>query len=165
MVAKGFIIRKPHPLPWVCALGFGVVFDDKSLQPRYNHYVPNHKLSSIISCIPYGIVPNHKLSSIIYFDCTWIKGQFKCHQWNYFNFEGPCINNHVEGWHSRLKKVVGKPHQLTSMKSLMSPRGKKTKMKIQMLEAGAQQAPRQKWVRQKERRNQNLFQFWSNLPE
>ena len=34
--------------------------------------------------------------------------QFKHHEWNYFNFEGPCTNNHVEGRHS--SKVVGKPH-------------------------------------------------------
>ena len=40
---------------------------------------------------------------------------------------------------------------------MMSSRGKKSKMKMQMLEAGAQQAPRQRRVRQKERRIQNLF--------
>ena len=47
---------------------------------------------------------------MVYFDSTWINGQLKRHQWNYFNFKGPRTNNHVEGWHSRLKKVVGKPH-------------------------------------------------------
>ena len=26
------------------------------------------------------------------------------------DFQGPRTNNNVEGWHSRLKKVVGKPH-------------------------------------------------------
>ena len=45
---------------------------------------------------------------VSYFDSTWMNGQFKHHQWNYFNFEGPHTNNHVEGWHSKLKKVVGK---------------------------------------------------------
>ena len=28
----------------------------------------------------------------------------------YFNQHQPRINNHVEGWHSRMKKVIGKPH-------------------------------------------------------
>ena len=42
---------------------------------------------------------------VLYFDSTWMNRQFKRHQWNYFNFEGPRTNNHVEGWHSRLKKV------------------------------------------------------------
>ena len=32
-------------------------------------------------------------------------GQFKRHQWNYFNFKGPRTNNNVQGLHSRLKKV------------------------------------------------------------
>ena len=32
-----------------------------------------------------------------------------------------------------------------------------TKVKMQMLEAGAQQVPRRRWVRQKERQFQNLF--------
>ncbi len=45
-----------------------------------------------------------------YFDRTWVNGQFHFHQWNYFDIAGPHTSNHVEGWHSRLKKVVGKPH-------------------------------------------------------
>ena len=39
-----------------------------------------------------------------YFDSTWINGQFQPYQWNYFNYGGP-----HKDWHSRLKKVVGKP--------------------------------------------------------
>ena len=45
-------------------------------------------------------------SLIEYFDRTWMNGQFQPHQWNYYDYSGPCTNNHVEGWHSRLKKVV-----------------------------------------------------------
>ena len=47
---------------------------------------------------------------IAYFDHTWLNGQFPCRSWNYFDHPGPRTNNHMEGWHSRLKKVVGKPH-------------------------------------------------------
>ena len=36
--------------------------------------------------------------------------RFAFHQWNYFNYDGSSTSNNVEGWHSRLKKVVGKPH-------------------------------------------------------
>ena len=61
---------------------------------------------------------------VSYFDSTWMNGQFKRDQWNYFNFEGPRTNNHVEGWHSRLKKVVGKSHP-NIYKSSMSSSGKK----------------------------------------
>ena len=45
-----------------------------------------------------------------YFDRTWINGQYRIGQWNYYDYHGPRTNNHVEGWHSRLKKIVGKPH-------------------------------------------------------
>ena len=47
---------------------------------------------------------------ITYFDSTWINGQFRLKQWNYYDYDGPRTNNHVEGWHSRLKWIVGKPH-------------------------------------------------------
>ena len=30
--------------------------------------------------------------------------------WNYFNHDGPHTNNHVEGWHNRLKKMAQKAH-------------------------------------------------------
>ena len=87
-----------------------------------------------------------------------MNGQFKHHQWNYFNFEGPCTNNHVEGRHSRLKKVVGKPHpNIYEIIDVFKREEVSIKMKIQMLEAGAQQAPTRRRVRQKERQTQNLF--------
>ena len=35
---------------------------------------------------------------------------YQIRQWNYYKIEGPRTNNHVEGWHSRLKKIVGKAH-------------------------------------------------------
>ena len=50
----------------------------------------------------------HVDSLVEYFDSTWV-----INKWNYFDFDGPRTNNHVEGWHSRLKKVVGKPHPNT----------------------------------------------------
>ena len=62
--------------------------------------------------------------------------QFKCHQWN---FEGPRTNNHVEGWHSRLKKVVGKPHpNIYEIIDVFKREEVSTKVKMYMLEAGAQ---------------------------
>ena len=51
-------------------------------------------------------------SLVEYFDSTWMNGQFQFQQWNYmyFDFDDPCTNNYVEGWHSLLNEVVGKPH-------------------------------------------------------
>ena len=102
---------------------------------------------------------------VLYFNSTWMNGQFKHHQWNYFNFKGPRTNNHVEGWHSRLKKVVSiyKPHSnIYEIIDVFKRKEANTKMKMQMLEAGAQQAPRWRRVRQKERRIQNLFARFSS---
>ncbi len=30
--------------------------------------------------------------------------------WNVYQAKGPRTNNHLEGWHNRLNKIVGKPH-------------------------------------------------------
>ena len=93
-----------------------------------------------------------------YFESTWISGQYRFRQWNYFDFEGPRTNNNVEGWHSRLKKVVGKPHpNLYEIIHVFKREEASTKVKLQILQAGAQQAPRRRKMRQKEHRIQNLF--------
>ena len=48
-------------------------------------------------------------------------------------------NNHVEGWHSRLKKVVGKPHpNIYEIIDVFKREEVSTKVKMYMLEAGAQ---------------------------
>ena len=50
-------------------------------------------------------------------------------------------STHLEGWHSRLKKVVGKSHpNIYELVDVFKREETSTKMK--MLEAGAQQAPR-----------------------
>jgi hypothetical protein len=41
---------------------------------------------------------------------TWINGKFPFIHWNFFNQHQPRTNNHVEGWHSRMNKVISKPH-------------------------------------------------------
>ena len=40
-----------------------------------------------------------------YFDRTWVNGQYRISQGNYYDYHGPRTNNnHVEGWHLWLKK-------------------------------------------------------------
>ena len=64
----------------------------------------------------------------------------------------------MEGWHSRLKKVVGKPHpNLYEIIDVFKREEASTKVKLQILQAGAKQAPRRRKMRQKEQRIQNLF--------
>ena len=122
-------------------------------------------------CVPHQSqsVSNHLLSNALHFQGHAYskiregKGGlvfWRCQQhkiWNYFDFQGPCTNNNVEGWHSRLKKVVGKPHpNLYEIIDVFKREEASTKVKLQILQAGAQQAPRRRKMRQKEQRIQNL---------
>ena len=47
-----------------------------------------------------------------YFSTTWVSGSYQIRQWNHYKTDGPRTNNHVEGLHSRLKKLVGKAHPI-----------------------------------------------------
>ena len=35
-------------------------------------------------------------------------GSYPINIWNYHKVDGPCTNNHVEGWHGKIKRVAGK---------------------------------------------------------
>ena len=54
--------------------------------------------------------PENKEELIQYYEDTWLKGRFPVSMWNIFSVEGPHTNNHVEGWHNKMKKITGKPH-------------------------------------------------------
>ena len=56
---------------------------------------------------------------------------------NYFNFEWPHTNNHIGGWLSRLKTVVHP--NIYEIIDVFKREEVSMKMKMQMLEAGAQQ--------------------------
>ena len=47
---------------------------------------------------------------IDYFESTWLVGNFDIRLWNVHDSSTIRTNNHVEGWHSRLNKIVGKAH-------------------------------------------------------
>ena len=61
--------------------------------------------------LPQGQLPPDQLPIVEYFDRTWVNGQYRISQWNYYDYHGPRTSNHVEGWHSQQKKIVGKSHQ------------------------------------------------------
>ncbi len=93
-----------------------------------------------------------------YFDRTWVNGHFHFHQWNYFDFAGRRTNNHVEGWHSRVKKVVGKPHpNIYELIDVIKKEDATTRMKLQLCESGARMQPRRMRIREREIRIQTLF--------
>ena len=97
-------------------------------------------------CVPHQSqsVSNHLLSNALHFQghayskiregkgglVFWRCQQHK--RWNYFDFQGPRTNNNVEGWHSRLKKVVGKPHpNLYEIIDVFKREEASTKVKLQ----------------------------------
>ncbi len=45
-----------------------------------------------------------------YFSSTWLEGLYPLTMWNFFKYDGPRTNNHVEGYHTRLVKEAGKSH-------------------------------------------------------
>ena len=47
---------------------------------------------------------------IEYFESTWLVGSFPLSMWNIHDNDEYRTNNHVEGWHKRLKSLVGKAH-------------------------------------------------------
>ena len=94
-----------------------------------------------------------------YFSATWVRSSFQIRQWNYFKIEGPRTNNHVEGWHSRLKNIVGKAHpNVYELVEVIQKEESVTTMKVQQLVAGASQPPRRRKIKDRERKIQTLFQ-------
>ena len=95
---------------------------------------------------------------IEYFTDTWLNGNFPQSQWNYFNQHLPRTNNHIEGWHSRIKKIISKPHpNIYSWVEFIQREEAVTKAKIQTLRLGATTRPQRRRVKKKEKRIQALF--------
>ena len=66
------------------------------------------------------------------FDCTGINGQYRISQWNYYDYQG---------WHSRLKEIVGKSnHNIFEIINVMRKEQATMKMKLNQFEAGAMHA-------------------------
>ncbi|XP_071145035.1 uncharacterized protein [Mytilus edulis] len=45
-----------------------------------------------------------------YIVLTWLEGRYPQPTWNHHQTEGPRTNNHLEGWHNKLKKRVKIAH-------------------------------------------------------
>jgi len=94
---------------------------------------------------------------IKYFTATWLSGNFPPIHWNYFNQHQPRTNNHSEGWHSRMKKVISKPHpNVYTWIEYIQRVEAVTKAKIQSFWSGATARPRIRRMKEKEKRIQTL---------
>ena len=57
--------------------------------------------------------------------------------WNVFGVTGPRTNNHVKGWHSKMKKIAGKPHlNIYELVSLFKAEQAATEVSLQQLALG-----------------------------
>ena len=41
---------------------------------------------------------------------SWIAGNMPLSNWNHLDTDDPRINNHLEGWHGKLKQIINKAH-------------------------------------------------------
>ena len=89
-----------------------------------------------------------------YFDQNWMNGQFKPCMWNYFAHSGPRTNNHLEGWHNRLKRIARKGHpNFYEVLELFQKEQAATEVTISQLQAiGLHKAKRRKVIQREEKR-------------
>ena len=64
---------------------------------------------------------------INYFEDTLLVSQFPPVLWNVFNNDAhnPKTNNHVEGWHNKLKRITRKAHPIFTKSSRFSSKSKR----------------------------------------
>ena len=72
------------------------------LQTAYKDIPDVTKLVRRAACLP--LLPLNKVEDF------WLSHR-RIHQWNHYQTEGPRTNNHLEGWHNKLKKKVGITHR------------------------------------------------------
>ncbi|XP_048249919.1 uncharacterized protein LOC125378532 [Haliotis rufescens] len=64
---------------------------------------------------------------------------------NHFNNDRPRTNNHLEGWHGRLKKVIGKAHpNIFELISFLGAEQQKTECNLLQYQAGQRLPPEKK---------------------
>ena len=82
-----------------------------------------------------------------YIDQTWMNGNFRPRMWNYYAHTGPRTNNHLEGWHNRMKRISRKAHpNLYEILELFQREQAATEVAIQQLEAGGVRKPKREKV-------------------
>ena len=82
-----------------------------------------------------------------------MNGQFRLCMWNCYAHSGLRTNNHLEGWHNRMKRIARKAHpNLYEVLELFQREQAATEVTIQHLEAGGERkAKRRKVVQQEEK--------------
>ena len=86
-----------------------------------------------------------------------MRGQYPRIMWNYFSYDGPRTNNRLEGWHSRLKRIVKKPHpNIYEIVDVFKREQASVEVSIMQLETGGNPTPRKKKYTENEKRIKTL---------
>ncbi len=73
--------------------------------------------------------------------------------WNYHDYDGPRTNNHLEGWHNRLNRIVGKAHpNVYKLIEVFQREEAAVSVTISQLEAGGRAPPRKRKAVEMDRR-------------
>ena len=102
---------------------------------------------------------------IRYFEDTWLVGQFSLTQWNVFANSSFRTNNHVEGWHNRLKRVVVKSHpNLYELIEVLQREQSANEISLIQLQAGARPPRRALRTINRDRNIEQLKQRFNEIP-
>ncbi|XP_046558957.1 uncharacterized protein LOC124267998 [Haliotis rubra] len=88
-----------------------------------------------------------------YVTTQWVEGHIPQTAWNHYQNTGPRTNNHLEGWHGRLKKIISKAHpNVFEMLSFLRKEQKLNEIKLVQYAAGRKPPPkRRKYIHVKSR--------------
>ena len=79
--------------------------------------------------------------------------------WNVYQAMGPRTNNHLEGCHNRLHKIVGKPHpNLFELIRTFQQEEARTHMTILQLATGGRSRPHKNWCVEIDRKIKTMMQ-------
>ena len=92
-----------------------------------------------------------------YFESTWMRGQYPRTMWNFFAYDGPRTNNRLEGWHSRLKCIIKKPHpNIYEIVDVFKREQATVEVTMLLLETGGNLPPRKKKYCEQHKRIESL---------
>ena len=90
-----------------------------------------------------------------YVTTQWIEGDPA--GWNHHDTDGPRTNNHLEGWHGRLKKIIGKAHpNVFEMVKFLLDEQKLNELRTVRYEAGQRLPPKKAKYQNMNNRLDNL---------
>ncbi|XP_067653264.1 uncharacterized protein [Haliotis asinina] len=88
-----------------------------------------------------------------YVTTQWIEGDQAPPVWNSHDTEGPRTNNHLEGWHGRLKKIIAKAHpNIFEFVRFLIGEQKKNEILLVQYAAGQRLPPKKKKYQDVQRR-------------